>query len=266
MLSSPQISVDEFGKVTLRRKLSRRPPLPRDHDVIPCSKPDCVNPLHRHNTPRHIDISDNDSDLLISINDSEMAVHGKVNLPPVSGQETDVSFSRELRVSSDSGRGSEETPKLSSEESPACRTANVTSPVPETSAGLAVESPCFLRVGFSQCKSAKSKTRTRRAALPPDAGSNSFFSDPYITDEPQENKKEPLESIKRKVVFESPRTPSEPVYHRKRIGKLPETPESGPSVTVYAENTPEHLVGVGMVTRRLRKVWGHVVPESLDQS
>ena len=223
-----QLSVDKFGKVTLRKRMSRKPD---KANVITCSKSDCVNPLHVHKggIARRIDISDNDSDLLLSINEV-------VDLSQVADNAVMTSA---LSVSEDSGRGNIEIPKSTED----CNSSKDVSPA---------ESPVFERVGYSQCKSAKTK-RKARANL--QSKPESFFS--VISN------KENVDSLKRKVLFESPRTPINPVSKR-RTGKILDTPENR-FVQVYVENTPEHLVGVGMVTRRLRRLLGHTVPESLGQ-
>jgi hypothetical protein len=111
-----------------------------------------------------------------------------------------------------------------------------------------LQSPSFQRVGFSQCKPVKSVKRTRKIE------SSESYPEPVYVEK---------ENLRRRVVFESPRTPLNDAVANAGSRNVLETPEGGSS-KILVEDTPEHLVGLRMVTRRLRKVLQHTVPDSLN--
>lgn len=237
---------------------------------------------------RQINISDSDSDLLISMDDQasqtkSLLIGSKQPKKNCSDDKTEshhASNSNDFINSSgsknaDSGIGKTQTASSSpsaleqneqesiqksdnlaasktpakpsdlDENAPSTEYRDVSTPI----MNIDLQSPSFQRVGFSQCKPGKFVKRTR------------LIEDPESYPEPVYVEKE---NLRRRVVFESPRTPLNVAVSKKK-GKLNvlETPESKSS-KILVEDTPEHLVGVRMVTRRLRKVLQQTVPDSLN--
>ena len=264
--------------MTATRRLPRRRPTRGNNDIITCSRADCAHPLHVHNRDmgkRRINISDNDSDLLISIDDtkSQKEVKG-IDQKDISCDKAPLNEEKENILSNsyssylDSGIGkfTQKGPceasenKLNSSElqtdshvkSKKTADISVTSCSNQTDVSQnmtpTLHSPSFHRVGFSQCKPGKSVKRTRQI---PDTES---YPDPVYVEK---------EDLRRRVVFESPRTPMKTGMVRKNSDKILETPENGRS-EVLVEDTPEHLIGMRMVTRRLRRVLKQTIPDSLN--
>ena len=266
-----------------RRLPRRRPTRGGNNDVITCSRTDCANPLHVHSRDvgkRRINISDNDSDLLISIDDSKSQKKSKcpnnkdmscVKLS--SNEEKENILSDSNSSCKDSGIGNTQkepcapsenelnSNELQSDSQNQGETtadisitscSNQTNVTPNISSHASrtptLHSSSFHRVGFSQCKPGKTVKRTRQI---PDTES---YPDPVYVEK---------DDLRRRVVFESPRTPMKVGLSKRNPEKILETPESGRS-EVLVEDTPEHLVGMRMVTRRLRRVLKQTIPDSLN--
>ena len=222
-----------------------------------------------------INISDNDSDLLISIDDDQSnMVTFHTNSPSSSSlierkteilntstlKDSDSGIGKTQRRNSISGMSPDHQPielLNNTEHTMDCTTPVIKSPDPdniiqnlETSYSLTpnVKSPSFQKVGFSQCKPGKTVKRTRLI------GVTESCPDPVY---------EEKDNLRRRVVFESPRTPVRVGLINKPPVNAMETPESK-SGEILVEDTPEHLVGLRMVTRRLRRVLKQTVPDSLN--
>ena len=268
--------------MTATRRLPRRRPTRGDNnDVITCSRADCAHPLHVHNRDvgkRRINISDNDSDLLISINDTKSQKEPKsanqkdMNCVIASSNEEKeniLSDSNSSYIDSGIGKTQKEPSSPSKNESNSNELHSDSHVKVETTVDISItsclnetnvtpnirshasktpilHSPSFHRVGFSQCKPGKTVKRTRQI---PDTES---YPDPVYVEK---------DDLRRRVVFESPRTPMK--VGLRNSEKVLETPESSRS-EVLVEDTPEHLVGMRMVTRRLRRVLKQTIPDSLN--
>ena len=274
--------------MTTSRQLPRRRPASsrgRD-DVITCSRTDCAHPLHVHRdvAQRNINISDNDSDLLISIDDNQSQIlknesnsSNSVARDEMLGSSTIMEEKIDTSGpsgSKDSDSGIGKTQKGCSitsdhkqnesysqviDDMDACKSPDIKTPkskpdqiVRKTRANdlrtHLMQSPSFQRVGFSQCKPGKTVKCTRLIE-----GTDSYPEPVYVE----------KENLRRRVVFESPKTPIDISSAKRRSLNVLETPESGPG-NILVEDTPEHLVGLRMVTRRLRRVLQQTVPDSLN--
>lgn len=220
-----QISLDEFGRTPgrMKRGLKRQPVKSHDDDVITCSRKDCANPNHIHKPL--IDISDNDSGLLLTINDQSDNQNPAKSNNETENDKENCDFSCSAISSS-----THTSVNLSIDESPSS----------------------FHQVGYSQCKSGKIKKQTRHRPVSPQQD----LENPDIRTDRLKKKVNFDEKTPKKFLFESPRP----------VGKLLETPDSSKNQIIYVEDTPEHLVGLRMVTRRLRKMLqAQNVPDSLDR-
>lgn len=261
----PQISLDEFGELPSTRKVLTRRAATRARDgAITCSRQDCVHPLHMHNRDterKRIDISDNDSDLLLSMSehDQRPRQEDKKSERKVDAESHDREV-KTVRVTTARNRISpspsivdENTHRVSSDtETTGSFSPNSGNIDSYRTPVIGRHSSSFRRVGVSQCKPGKTVRRTR----------NIENSDPIPYPEPMYVEKE---NLQRRVVFESPNTPAGKLLCNKRTLNVLETPESGKG-RVLVDDTPEHLVGLRMVTRRLRRVLNqNSVPDSLIQ-
>ena len=194
-----------------------------------CSRRDCQNIHHRH----EISLSSNDSDLLLAID------------PTVNESNTPPQSSTPVRSTS-SGYSSGDLTQITKilQQVPVSPTSSAAlSPTPCSEFSPSPSSPVqdtpplnlqnFRTVGYSQCKSAHKLKKTRR---------------------PRNQENIPIEPLQ---VPESPVLPSSK-YRRLSVS----TPKDKGILLV--ENTPEHLTGLRMVSRRLREVLGDPVCDSLQ--
>lgn len=218
----------QFTNRTLRQSL-------RHATKMACSRRDCQNIHHRH----EISLSSNDSDLLLAVDPTV----DESNTPPQSSL-----ASTPLRSSSGYSSGDLTQITKILHQVPVSPTSSVItlsptpcsefSPGPYSPSSPAQETPPlnlknFRTVGYSQCKSTHKLKKTRR---------------------PRNQENIPMEPLQ---VPESPVLPSSK-YRRLSVS----TPKD--KGVLLVENTPEHLTGLRMVSRRLREVLGDPVCDSLQ--
>jgi len=227
------ISPDTFGtraapqltNRTLRKSL-------RHATKMACSRRDCHNIHHRH----EISLSSNDSDLLLAV---EPTVN---NTPPQSSTALTSTPVRSTSSGYSSGDLTQIT-KIVHQVSPSSSVSSVTLSPSPFSPGLAspeAETPPlnlknFRTVGYSQCKSTHKLKKTRR---------------------PRNQENIPMSPLQ---VPESPILPSSKY---RRLSDVSTPKDKG---VLLVEDTPEHLTGLRMVSRRLREVLGDPVCDSLQR-
>lgn len=224
------ISPDTFGTRAAAQFTNRTLRKSLRHTTkMACSRRDCQNIHHRH----EISLSSNDSDLLLAID------------PTVNESNTPPQSSTPVRSTS-SGYSSGDLTQITKilQQVPVSPTSSAAlSPTPCSEFSPSPSSPVqdtpplnlqnFRTVGYSQCKSAHKLKKTRR---------------------PRNQDNIPMEPLQ---VPESPVLPSSK-YRRLSVS----TPKDKGILLV--ENTPEHLTGLRMVSRRLREVLGDPVCDSLQ--